>query len=411
MAQGLFDGSERSPPSSRGTSTRWMRAAARARLGDAALTCVWRWDAAGATVTGWGRTTKVWPRRPCTTSVVPTAHVPPPPIGGLAGWTAAELENDPVSWRADLTTEDVDEIDRALVSAEQSGRPMSAWTQNDFALPGLSARFAEWRLGLMQGRGVRVLRGVPVQRWSRAQAERFFWGLGLNLGTPGAQNPQGDLLGHVTDLQEDGEVRLYRTSGPIRFHCDAADVVGLLCLRSAKEGGRSRIASSVAIFNELARTHPALVGRLFEPFAMDAYGGAGLQWFSVTPCRYFDGVLRTFYHSDYLRSAERHRDAPRLTNEDRVLLDAYDALANDPRFCVEMDFLPGDIQLLSNHFVVHARSGYVDHPEPDRRRHLLRLWLSVDVPMSGAAKARKGLSYLGLVGHLARQKMRARWSA
>ncbi len=92
-----------------------------------------------------------------------------------------------------------------------------------------------------------MLRGVPVERWTESESEVFFWCLGQHLGIPGAQNPQRDLLGHVRDTGESPEkVRHYRTRVNINFHCDAADVVGLLCLKKAKVGGKSRIVSSVA---------------------------------------------------------------------------------------------------------------------------------------------------------------------
>ena len=336
-------------------------------------------------------------------------HTRPPggPLGGPAAWTAAELDADQ-GWMTELCADEIGEIKRAVEASYRIDRPMSAWTADDFPLPGLAGRIAAWRAELHRGRGLRVLRGLPVGEWSQEDAERFFWGFGLNLGAPGGQNPEGDLLGHVTDLREEGEVRLYRTAAPIKFHCDAADVVGLLCLRTARRGGASRIASSVAIFDELMRTKPSLARLLFEPFAMDAYGGGGLRWFTVRPSCYYDGGLKTFYHSDYLRSAQRHLDAPRLSAQRVELLDTYDALSEDPRFCVEMHLEPGDVQLLSNHTVVHSRTGYEDHASPDLRRHLLRLWLSIQTPASWRERSLTAAAYVRLAGQLARRKAQDR---
>ncbi|MEZ5230971.1 MAG: TauD/TfdA family dioxygenase [Acidimicrobiales bacterium] len=126
---------------------------------------------------------------------------------------------------------------------------------------------------------------------------------------PGAQNPDRELLGHVKDYGEASTsplVRLYRTTGDIAFHCDAADVVGLLCLRAAQEGGQSRISSSVAVFNEFLRHDPDLVSELFEPFAIDRRDEqrpGQSPTFSIAPCAWDGEVLRTFWHSDYMRSA------------------------------------------------------------------------------------------------------------
>ena len=53
-------------------------------------------------------------------------------------------------------------------------------------------------------------------------------------------------------------------------------------------------------------------------------------------------------------------------------------IAASPELYFDMDLAPGDIQWLSNHTILHARTGYGDYPEPERKRHLLRLWLSLD---------------------------------
>ena len=230
-----------------------------------------------------------------------------------------------------------------------------------------------------------VIRGVPVDRWARKDTETFFWCLGLHLGIPGAQNPRGDLLGHVTDEGAVvGEVRQYRTSEAIGFHCDTADVVGLLCLRPAKRGGHSRIASSVTVYNTLLQRHPDLVDVLYEPFELDTRGDGGLDRLPVVPCRHAGGRLRTFFHGPYFRSAPQQPGARALTNRQRAALDAYEEALESPGLALSMELEPGDIQLVNNHYLVHSRSGYED--DPDRRRHLLRLWLSLDEPWPLSAR-------------------------
>ena len=198
------------------------------------------------------------------------------------------------------------------------------------------------RRSWIKGRGFHLVSGVPVQRWDRHRIEVFYWCLGLHLGRPGAQNPQGDLLGVVRDTGEDASdpfVRLYRTRSDIAYHCDAADVVGLLCLESAGEGGESRIASSVAIFNAILAERPDLAGRLFEPFPLDIRNedsSGELRHIAVPPCRYSGQSLRTFYHSDYFRSAQRHPDVPRFTQDEESLLGLYEEIANDSGIRLDM---------------------------------------------------------------------------
>ena len=104
-----------------------------------------------------------------------------------------------------------------------------------------------------------------------------------------------------------------------------------------------------------------------------------LRHLPIPPCRFADGRLRTFYHSDYFRSVVRHDDVPALDPRERELLDLYEEIAGSPEFRIDMELRPGDIQWLSNHTVVHARTAYRDSAHADGpRRHLLRLWLSIE---------------------------------
>ena len=322
------------------------------------------------------------------------------PIAGPSAWRGAELARRS-DWIARLDGAALEELDRARASARATGQPLEALRREDFPLPSLEPRIAEWAHELAEGRGFLLVRGLPVERWGDDDSALVFWCLGLHLGRPGAQNPQGDLLGHVFDTGEEAanpNVRRYRTAGDIAFHCDLADAVGLLCLRAARRGGASRIASSVSVYNELLRRRPDLVPRLYEPFLLDvrdeekqaesaasrgrAKGGpppgpeGRLPYVPIPPCRFARGRLATFYHSDYFRSAQRHASAPRLTTAERALLDLYEEIADSPEIRLDMHFEPGDVQLLSNHVVLHARTAYEDDPDPARRRHLLRLWLS-----------------------------------
>jgi hypothetical protein len=309
----------------------------------------------------------------------PHAGIAPAPLVAAAAWRGDALaERD---WIVRLDDRDVAELERARDAVRHRGLDLAAMRREDFPLPGLAARIASWRETLQHGRGFVVLRALPVGRWGDDEAALVYWGLGLHLGRPGAQNAMGDLLGHVVDTGEDAAnpfVRRYRTAGDIAYHCDLADAVGLLCLRTARRGGASRIVSSVTVYNELARRRPDLVDRLYEPVALDrrdeGHGGPG--WVPAIPCRHDAGCLRTFYHSDYFRSAARHPDAP-VGPRERELFDVYEAIASEPGVSLDMQFEPGDVQLVSNHVVLHARTAYEDWPEPERRRHLLRLWLTL----------------------------------
>ena len=317
-----------------------------------------------------------------------------------AAWKGSELRQRD-DWRETLTDPEIGEIERAIEAARRTGKPMAELTSGDFPLPTLSNKIARWREEIQSGRGVQVLRGVPVERWPQSDSEVFFWCFGQHFGIPGAQNPQADLLGHVRDTGESpDEVRHYRTRVNINFHCDAADVVGLLCLQKAKRGGQSRIVSSVSIYNELWGRRPDLVDRLYEPFMMDTKGEGGVRYIPIRPCCFDEGRLRTFYHTDYFRSATRFDGKLILSSDDRAVLDLYNEIAASPDFYLDMDFEPGDVQLLSNHTVLHARTDYADHPEPERKRHLLRLWISLPGDASLASQMRRQRSRASMLATL-----------
>ena len=322
----------------------------------------------------------------------PHESIPTTPIASAAAWRGDEIARSD-KWIIVLRPSEIEEIKLAV------GR-----NTGDFPLPKLAPRIAEWRREIRHGRGFVLIRGVPVGEWTEAQSEMFFWRLGFHLGIPGAQNARGDLLGHVRDERTDKDVRFYRTNKALAIHCDAADVVGLLCLQKAKSGGLSRIASSVAVFNELLRRKPRLVPRLFQPMYFDTKGEGGLKAFPVPPCRYAAGELRTFWQSDYYRSAGHP-----LTAEENDLLDTYDAIAAEPQFHLDMDLQPGDVQLLSNHTILHARTEFEDWPEPERRRHLLRLWISLPEKRSLKLRLLVLQSWMDLLTTTARVTLRSRF--
>jgi hypothetical protein len=311
-------------------------------------------------------------------------HEKPPtgPVGGPAAWRARDLRERRREWVVELSPAQIAELERAADAV--AGRPLAEIDRASFPLPGLAPKIRGWADSVADGLGVVLVRGLPVSEWGEARASAITWGLGHHLGRPGVQNEKGELLGHVRDTgaaRRDPNVRLYQTSADIAFHCDAADAVGLLCLRAAPSGGASRIASSVAVFDELLRRRPDLAARLFEPVDMDVRSEneeGGLTHFPVPPCRFAAGRLRTFYHSDYFRSVVRHPDVGPLDPLTRELFDTYEAIAASPELHFDMELRPGDLQLISNHTVIHARTGYEDPPDPERRRHLLRLWISFD---------------------------------
>jgi hypothetical protein len=303
------------------------------------------------------------------------------PLETRTAWIGSEMTSHP-DWIHQLSPAEIDDLDRAIAHARATGKALGNLTRDDFPLGVLARSADEWLDALDGGRGFVLVRGVPVERYREEDATLAYWGLGLHLGRAVSQNAAGDLLGHVRDAglpRRDPTVRLYRTRETLGFHCDGSDIVGLLCLRPAKSGGTSRIASSVAIYNEIRRRRPDLVSVLFESFPFDRNGEEGpgeAPYFELPICREAEGRIRMFYIGWYIRDSQRHPQAPRLSRAQNEVIDLIDEIAADPAIHLDMDFRPGDIQWLKNAAILHARTEFEDYAEPERKRHLLRLWLT-----------------------------------
>jgi hypothetical protein len=234
------------------------------------------------------------------------------------------------------------------------------------------------------GPGLILLRGVPVAGHDRATLAALYTMMGRALGRPMPQNLEGETLTDVRDTGEDPsdpDVRLYRTSAEQDFHTDGADVIGLLCLKTSRSGGASRIVSSARVYRAVRDARPDLAPLLLEPWFFHIPGARarGLPEALPRPIVTVAGEkVETFYIGWYIRNAQGLRGVPPLDDARRELLALYERTANDPALYLDMDFQPGDVQWLRNAFVLHKRTAYVDHAEPERKRHLLRLWLTID---------------------------------
>jgi TfdA family taurine catabolism dioxygenase TauD len=319
-----------------------------------------------------------------TNVLTPTRPLPSrPPIVGPSAWIGAELRTRESEWSYRLSPPEVAEIETALQSVRARGLDLADITRDDFPLPNLGPVLEHLRSEVLNGRGFVLLRGMPVENRPIAEAATAYWGVGTYFGSARSQNAKGHLLGHVYDLggssATDPTIRSYATAERQNFHIDRCDVVALLCLRRAKSGGLSAIVSSMTVHNVMAQRRPDLLERLYQTFPVDRRGEVppGKQPFYEAPVfNRHDGYLSVLYSRLHIGSAQRFPEARRLTAEDYEALDMLADLAGDPELRLDMTFMPGDIQLLHNHTILHARSEYEDWPEVERKRHLLRLWLA-----------------------------------
>lgn len=301
---------------------------------------------------------------------------------GLSNWMADDMK-DPAEWIIQLNPAQIEELDGALRQAQASGLTIDQLTRENFPLPALAALVPQVHDRLENGRGVVVLRGFPALDYNKTELRLMYWGLGLHLGTAVSQSSQGDYLGDVMDFGSDlnsATGRGYMSSQGLGFHSDTSDVVVLMVLRTAKSGGVSSICSAVAIRNEIARIRPDLLELLYKPYYWSWKGqqAPGQSPWYPQPIYSEHGAKFSARHiPPHILAAQEFPDVPRVSEAQIDALKLINSLANEPRFHFGMLFEPGDIQLLNNHVTMHSRTAFVDHDEPDRKRHLLRMWLSV----------------------------------
>ncbi|QGX97666.1 TauD/TfdA family dioxygenase [Roseovarius faecimaris] len=327
----------------------------------------------------------------------------PPAFTGPAAWIGRDLAARPETWHVALSDAQIADLEQAAEAYLALGRDIGEITAEAFPLGPFASHVTRLRDKLIKGIGVEVLSGLPVQRYSQEMAATIFCGIGAHLGRARSQNAAGHILGHVRDTgadPNDTNTRIYQTSARQTFHTDSADVVGLMCLRDAKEGGDSLLVSAETLFNRMRATRPDLLALLFDPIATDRRGEVpeGMKPFMEIPVlSWHAGHLTVFYQRQYIDSAQRFPDAMRLTEQHIEALDMFDALANDPELHIQMRLKPGDMQFVYNHAQLHDRTGFVDWPDRDKRRHLMRLWLSVpgDRPLPECFRQRYGSIEIG----------------
>ena len=315
------------------------------------------------------------------THKVETYPVPPGEIEGAEAWYGPFLDESR-QWLRPFTQDELMEIDAAMRQVQSKGIKIVNIRKQNFPRPSLGPTLMNIRRELLDGRGFVLFRGLPVEDYTIEESAIAYYGLGTHFGQSLPQNTKGHLLGHVKDLGYDHtnpNVRIYQTTARQTFHTDPCDLVALLCLKPAMKGGLSSLVSSVTIFNEIFRNKPDVAKELFQPIESDRRGEEpeGMKGYHCMPIfNWFAGKLSTLYHRSYIESARRFVEVPELTNAQQESLDLVDEYANDPALKLDMEFKPGDIQFLHNYQILHDRTDFQDWPEPERKRHLLRLWVS-----------------------------------
>ena len=278
--------------------------------------------------------------------------------------------------------EELDGLVRRLAMTDGSLTEISA-REDD--LPACRTALRPVAEALERGLGFAIVVGPPVQKYSTRERQLMYWLIGQLLGQPIVQNVQGTLLYDVRDTGQDVRygARFSITNAESTFHTDnsfgndVCDYVGLHCLRTAKSGGQSQMVSSYAVHNMLLDEHPEVLDVLYRPFHVDRRGGVRPGETPTIERPVFEwsgGELLCRYLRYWIEVGHEKVGQP-LTSEQVRALDALDRVAARPELRVEFHLRPGDLYFLNNRWLMHNRTAFEDHTEPEHKRHLVRLWL------------------------------------
>jgi hypothetical protein len=324
-----------------------------------------------------------------------TTSAPSKPVPG--GWYGSELARDPGSWRVPLPSEVHDDLLRVAAELGPGGISADPYRPRPLVRAPTRSLVAELYRRLAGEPGVVVLTGFPVTEGTQ-MTEVAYLLLGKLLGQPVVQTLDGNLLARVEaagpGVKVPGAQRIV-LPGSLPFHVDrSTDLIGLLCVRTARTGGLSRVLSCRAVHNLLLARHPELLSVLYQPVTVQVppmrgpNGDLPPRWCEVPIFSQVGDHFAAYYSRMLVEEAQRFRDAPRLTRH-AAALDAVDELTAEPGLPLDMTLQPGDLQLINNLSLVHARTAYQDG-SPGHGRLLLRLHLA----FAGSAALPAGYSAL-----------------
>lgn len=299
-------------------------------------------------------------------------------------WRAKTIDR-PESWYYPLSAATLAALDRAIRGWNVGSQPATELVASDELRNGAAADREYILNALENGRGFVVVTAGAPGRYSPAELTAVYWLVGQLIGRPFEQNVQATLLYDVKDTGQDVRygARFSVTNAESTFHTDNSfgddvlDYVGLLCLNSAKSGGLSQLVSAHAVRDELRRKQPAALELLRRPFHVDRRGGLrpGEQPTARFPVLGGDGPDLLIRYLRYWIEVGHEKVGEPLTEDQVKALDALDRVAAEPELRVEFMLRPGEMLFANNRWLLHNRTAFEDHEEPEKKRHYVRLWL------------------------------------
>lgn len=299
-------------------------------------------------------------------------------------WTRADLT--PADWTVDVTDDALAELRIVLKDLRRSPLPIFALDPADYEMEACRALMARVRAVTQAGTMFAVLDRLPMDEMTREESFKLFWLISGLLARPVAQKFNGQLYFDVNDtgaiMKPGSGIRPTVTNLDLRFHNDNSynesppEYVCLLCQQTAKQGGVSQVVSVYSVHNALLRHHPDILPRLYKPFWYDRHAehAPGDATTFAAPVFEYNGTLKARLALSEIYGGYELRQE-RMDNETVAALEAIRDVFDRPELRVELDFQPGQIQYVNNRATGHARTEFIDWPEPERKRHLIRLWL------------------------------------
>jgi len=294
------------------------------------------------------------------------------PIDHPSVWRGSELLSRP-DWMLELSRSEADQLHELVEPSGDIHRDA----------PELFELLTRIQDSLEHGSGAAMVRGLDVSRHSESELACIFERAAAVIGHPLSQSHEGTHIFSVRDAgfaDNDPRARGPNTRRKLSFHTDRCDVIGFLCVQQAKSGGQNQIVSSPALFNEILARRPDLLQVLMQPFCYQRHTvdtANERPWTEQPVFSFYDGHFAANFLRVLIDRAHHDPDLPNLTDQQIEALDFLEAVATEPEMHVTLLQQPGDMLFLNNWVTLHRRTAFEDHSEPARRRHILRVWLSM----------------------------------
>ena len=275
------------------------------------------------------------------------------------------------------------ELEAIVAEQRKAPVPTLVLLPEQFEMDACRKLMREVRQRLDESLGFVILDRLPLDRWNRQEVTDIYWLLGSLLEPPVAQEWSGKM---IYDVRYDGQGYTADTRAALRpegldMHNDSsmgeapANYISLLCLQTARTGGKSSLSSAYAAHNHFMTKHPDLVERLYQPFYRDKQeyqAPDANNWYPIFAIE--DGGLRIRFNVRIIKRGYQ-KTGRVLDKAGSRAVEVLNEFLADPAHRHDFWMERGQIQILNNRIIVHGRTPYEDHDEPEKRRHMLRLWL------------------------------------